>query len=122
MATGIAYSDANGKPSPSTMACGGQELEPFPMSIKQGIATAIEAKVKAIYDKYASWRIGLTHDWADRKKQWENAGESVTAWGCWQADSLSDAQGIESHFINKGMKGGTGGNLDSRKTVYVYIF
>jgi hypothetical protein len=92
------------------------------MSTKSDIIAAIDAKVAAIYNKYASWRIGLTHDWADRKKQWEGTGENVGAWTCWQADSLSDAQDIERHFINKGMKGGTGGNLSANKTVYVYIF
>jgi len=39
----------------------------------------------------------------------------------WKADSLSDAQDIEAYFIDRGMDGGTGGNLSATKTVYVYI-
>jgi hypothetical protein len=48
--------------------------------------------------------------------------QDVSHWAAWEADSLSDAQDIEKYFINKGMKGGTGGNLDSRYKTYVYIF
>ena len=32
------------------------------------------------------------------------------------------AQDIESFFINESMKGGTGGNLSSQVTSYVYVF
>ena len=46
----------------------------------------------------------------------------VKHWTMWTADTLADAQNVEAHFINKGMDGGTGGSLDSRKTAYVYIF
>jgi hypothetical protein len=31
-------------------------------------------------------------------------------------------QDIESLFLEKGMKGGTGGDLSARKTLYVYIY
>ena len=48
--------------------------------------------------------------------------QNVGAWRNWTADSLSDAQDIESYFIDKGMKGGTGGDLSSYRAVYVYIF
>jgi predicted GIY-YIG superfamily endonuclease len=71
---------------------------------------------------YSIWTIGLTHDPAERKQQHENEGKSTTYWQQWTADSLSDAQDIESYFINeKGMKGGTGGDLSSRRVVFVYI-
>ena len=53
--------------------------------------------------------------------QQQSEGQSVRT--CrWTADSLSDAQDIERHFISKGMKGGTGGDLSAYKTVYVYVF
>lgn len=78
---------------------------------------AINAKV--LTPSY--YRIGLTHDLLERKAYWA-AQETVKYWADWTADSLADAQDIESHFINKGMKGGTGGNLSSNKTVYVYVF
>jgi len=46
----------------------------------------------------------------------------MSSWHNWTADSLADAQEIENYFINeKGMKGGVGGDLSARKTVYVYI-
>ena len=81
---------------------------------------AIQSKVGSSYNLY---RIGLTHDLAERKGYWKDTEkENVTYWVNWTADSLSDAQDIERHFINKGMKGGTGGDLSSRKTVYVYVF
>jgi len=83
----------------------------------QGIANAIVSRVGS--SSFSSWRIGL----AERKKYWSGTeNENVTHWTAWQADSLSDAQQVEAHFINKGMKGGTGGDLSARKTVYVYIF
>ncbi len=89
------------------------------MSSKTGIINAIEKRVST----YSVWRIGLTHDLADRKAYWRDTkNQNVTYWTAWEADSLSDAQDIEAHFIEKGMKGGTGGDLSPRKTVYVYIF
>lgn len=73
--------------------------------------------------EYGIWRIGLTHDLSERKSYWENTEhESVTRWSDWEADSLLDAQDIEAHFISKGMKGGTGGDLSPHKNVFVYVF
>lgn len=89
------------------------------MATKADIKAAIEKKVST----YSYWRIGLTHDLAERKAYWKDTkNQDVTYWTAWEADSLSDAQDIEAHFIDKGMKGGVGGDLSSRKTVYVYIF
>lgn len=89
-------------------------------SITQAIINRVES-VKTV--DYSAWTIGLTHDPAERKQQHEADGKTTTYWEQWVADSLSDAQGLESYFINtKGMKGGTGGDLSARKTVYVYIF
>jgi hypothetical protein len=90
------------------------------MTTKIGIISAINAKVGSLYSAY---RIGLTHDTADRKRHWKEVEkQDVTYWAQWQADSLSDAQDIEANFINKGMKGGTGGNLSARYITYVYVF
>jgi hypothetical protein len=89
------------------------------MASKATIKAAIESKVGTT--EYKIWRIGLTHDLTERKEYWGTQG-SVTYWSSWTADSLSDAQDIEAHFINKGMKGRVGGNLVSYKTVYVYVF
>jgi hypothetical protein len=90
------------------------------MSTKAGIKAAIIAKIGST--NYDIWRIGLTHDWIQRKKEWKEEGQIVDYWSCWAADSLWDAQDLESHFINNGMKGGVGGNLSYSKTVYVYVF
>ncbi len=88
---------------------------------KPQIASAITTKVGT--SGYSIWRIGLTHDLMERKKYWRDTeNQNTEYWSNWAADSLSDAQDIESHFINKGMKGGTGGDLSARKTVYVYVF
>jgi hypothetical protein len=91
------------------------------MASKGSIISAIDSRVGT--SSYSSWRIGLTHDLATRKQHWKDTErENVTYWTNWTADSLSDAQDIEAHFISLGMKGGTGGDLSSHKTVYVYIF
>jgi hypothetical protein len=87
------------------------------MASKTSIIAAIEAKVVT----YGYYRIGLTHDLTERKTYWAGQ-ESVQYWVDWKADSLSDAQDIEKFFINKGMKGGTGGNLSALKTTFVYVF
>ena len=77
--------------------------------ITQAITDRVESAKPA---DYSLWTIGLTHFPDDRKKQRQ-----------WIADSFSDAQAIESFFINqKGMKGGTAGDFDNQKTVYIYIF
>jgi hypothetical protein len=91
---------------------------------KQEIIKAINARVTSLGASFSAWRIGITHDPVERKNNWsETEKENVGCWTQWQADSLSDAQDIESYFINeKKMKGGTGGDMDSRKTTYVYIF
>jgi hypothetical protein len=89
-------------------------------SIKQEIIERVESS-KTV--DYSVWTIGLTHDPAERNEQHEADGKSTKYWKQWVADSLSDAQDIESFFINtKGMKGGTGGVLSALKTVYLYIF
>lgn len=86
---------------------------------KQTIIDEITAMVGT---NYSAWRIGLTHDPSKRKEEWKNEGMNVSAWAEWEADSLTDAEDIESKFIDLGMQGGTGGNLSSDEDVYVYIF
>jgi hypothetical protein len=78
-------------------------------SITQAITDRVESAKPA---DYSVWTIGLTQFPNERKKQRQ-----------WIADSLSDAQGIESFFINKkGMKAGATVVFNDHKTVYVYIF
>ena len=93
----------------------------FGMATKDSITTAIESALGKT--AYHNWRIGLTHDSDERKKYWkETEKQSVNRWSQWQANSLSDAQDIESHFIKRGMKGSTGGELSATKAIYVYVF
>ncbi len=89
---------------------------------KNDIIDAIIARVGT--SGFSSWRIGLTQDLAERKTHWkETEKEDIQYWTNWTADSLTEAQDIESFFINvKGMKGGTGGDMSPWKTTYVYIF
>jgi hypothetical protein len=91
---------------------------------KEDIIDAIESRVRRSRTvDYSSWRIGLTQDPDDRKKQHDNKQRRTAHWKQWRADSLSDAEQIESHFISeRHMQGKTGGVLDAGKTVYVYIF
>lgn len=91
------------------------------MSGKATIKQAIEDKIGT--SKYSVWRIGLTHDLAERKAHWRDTKkEDVSHWSSWTPDSLRDAMDIEAHFIAKGMKGGTGGDLSPQKTAYVYVY
>ena len=89
---------------------------------KSEIIAAIEKKVGST--AYSIWRIGITNDPNERKRYWtETEKQSTTSWSQWQADSLADAQAIESYFINeKKMKGGTGGDMSAYRTAYVYVF
>ncbi len=87
---------------------------------KTSIMAGIDAKCGS---SYTIWRIGLTHDPVARKQEWKDAGENVTYWRDWEADSLADAQAIETYYINeKKMKGGTGGDMSPHKRVWVYVF
>jgi hypothetical protein len=88
------------------------------------IIQAIIDRIESAKSKdYSIWTIGLAHDTDERKQQHERDGKFTKYWKEWAADSLSKARNIESHFISqKGMQGGTGGDLSSHRTVYVYIF
>ncbi len=88
---------------------------------KTEIINAINAKVGST--RYNIWRIGLTHDLIERRRIWSEVEKlNVALWSKWQADLLSDAQDIETFFIDKGMKGSTGGDLSPDKTTFVYVF
>lgn len=90
------------------------------MATKQSIVLGIEQRVQdSKAPNYNSWRIGITHDWQQRYVDWGKPPNFLY----WEADSLEDAQAIETHFIHqKGMDGGTGGDLSAWKMAYVYIF
>ncbi len=93
-------------------------------------ATTIKSRIKSrIEDSknstYSDWVIGITSEPVTRKK----AHGDPKYWTMWDADSEKVAREVETYFLNeypeeksKRMKGGTGGDIDGRKTVYVYIY
>ena len=87
---------------------------------KKSIIRAIILRVESAKTKnYSIWTIGITQSHQQRKKEHGNP----PYWQMWRADTLKDAQEMESYFINeKGMKGGTGGDLEPQYITYVYIF
>jgi len=78
---------------------------------ESAIKSAIEAKVNV----YSAWTIGVTDDPERRKR--EHGNPSV--WYQWDADSEQVARNVEAYFVEKGMKGDTGGVGGAD---YVYIF
>lgn len=79
----------------------------------------IEHRVSSANTKnYAIWTIGVTDD-PDRRKDEHGKDHDVKYWMLWKADNETAARNVEAYFINKGMKGGTGGHGTAD---YVYVF
>ncbi len=70
---------------------------------------------RIVNGKYSLWTIGVTDDPSRRRQEHGNP----KYWHQWDADTEQQARNVESYFLNKGMKGGTGG---MGKADYVYIF
>jgi hypothetical protein len=81
------------------------------MASESAIKEAIEGKVT----HYSVWTIGVTDDPDRRREEHDNPD----IWYHWNADSEQVARNVEAYFIDKGMKGGTGGGGGAD---YVYIF
>jgi len=81
------------------------------------MATEAEIKkdIEDIVKTYSDWTIGVTDTPADRRRKHGHP----SPWYQWNADTEQAARNVEAHFIEKGMKGGTGGQ---GKADYVYIF
>jgi hypothetical protein len=69
--------------------------------------------------KYEIWTIGITDDPERRKSEHEAQDENVKYWKDWKADTETIARNVEKYFLDKGMKGSTGGG---EHPTYVYIF
>lgn len=83
---------------------------------KSQIVGAIEDRVmRAKTKKYSIWTIGITANPDERRNKHGNPEH----WMHWKSNSESDARDIEKHFLDKGMKGETGGG---ERPIYVYIF
>jgi hypothetical protein len=72
------------------------------------VAGAMIAKIGMTAPR--SWRVGLTHQPAERRRQWSQFYD-MSGWTDWLMASLKDAQQVEAAMINLGVTGGTGGNL-----------
>jgi len=80
------------------------------------IITAIEQRVASAKEKnYSIWTIGITADPERRKNEHDNP----KYWMQWEADSEAIARNVEKYFLDKGMRGDTGGG---EHPTYVYIF
>ena len=79
------------------------------------IKQEIEKIIKSSNTKYSSWTIGITDD-PERRKREHNNPET---WMQWRADTETIARNVEKYFLEKGMKGDTGGGKNPN---YVYIF
>lgn len=80
------------------------------------IIQEIENKVNSTKTKdYTIWTIGITDDTERRRKEHDNP----KYWQDWKADTEGIARNVEKHFLDKGMKGDTGGGDTPN---YVYIF
>jgi len=80
------------------------------------IISEIEKRVMSTENKkYSVWTVGITNDTERRKDEHGNP----KYWLDWYAESENDVRTIEKHFLDKGMKGDTGGG---NTPDYVYIF
>lgn len=77
--------------------------------------SAIKAAIEKIVVSYSNWTIGVTDDPTRRRS--EHGNPSI--WHQWDADTETVARNVEKYFLDKGMKGGSGG---SGRADYVYIF
>ena len=70
--------------------------------------------------RYSDFYVGITND-VDRRLFGEhNVDKEHWGWIYAQANDKNVAQLVEEYFLNKGMKGDTGGGTDD--TVYVYCY
>jgi len=65
------------------------------------------------------WTIGITDDPVRRKAEHDGQGNDTKHWKDWKADTETIARSVEKQFLDKGMKGGTGGG---EHPTYVYVF
>ncbi len=83
------------------------------------IIEAIQQKIGKT--DYNIWTIGITDDPVRRKSEHDvpHQGKITMYWKDWKADTEAIARSVEKHFLDKGMKGGTGGG---EHPTYVYVF
>ena len=77
--------------------------------------SVIKAAIEAIVTRYSIWTIGVTDDPNRCKGEYGNP----SSWHHWDADSEQIARDVEAYYLDKGMKGDTGGG---GRADYVYIW
>jgi hypothetical protein len=87
----------------------------------QEIADAIYQHLSGRTD-FAKFYIGITNDIERRLFGEHNVSkEQGTQWWIYKkAIDAKDARAVEQHFLDKGMKGGSGGGDDNSVFVYCY--
>ena len=87
---------------------------------KEEIIREIENRVNRSKEpKYSHWTVGITNDPERRKKEHEIENHDTKFWMNWKTDSETIARDVEKYFLNKEMKGDTGGG---ERPTWVYIF
>ena len=87
---------------------------------KSQIISEIESRVNDSEEvDYSIWTVGITDTPKVRKDQHDSEGKDVQHWKDWSTNSEKDGRDIEEYFLDKGMKGDTGGGGSAS---YVYIF
>lgn len=84
-------------------------------SLEMNIHQIRAAIIEWVGSDYSNWYIGITDDPDTRRQQHTN----TSRWKAWPANSENDAREIEREFLNKGMRGDTGGGY-TPNWVYVY--
>lgn len=76
--------------------------------------------MKSHKEYYSDFYVGITND-IERRLFVEHNVKKDNHWYIYQAAiDKSEAQTVEEYFINKGMKGDTGGGTDD--SIYVYCY
>lgn len=87
---------------------------------KSQIISEIEGRVSRAEKKdYSIWTVGVTDTPKIRKDQHDSDKKDVKHWKDWSTNSEKDGRDIEEYFLDKDMKGDTGGGGSAS---YVYIF
>ena len=87
---------------------------------KSQIISEIESRVNGSETAdYSIWTIGISDTSKVQKDQHDNDGKDVQHWKDWSTNSKKDGRDIEKYFLDKAMKGDTGGGGSAS---YVYIF
>ncbi len=75
---------------------------------------------KSSKEYYSDFYVGITND-IERRLFTEHNVHKDNAWWIWrEATNKATAQAVEEYYLDKGMKGDTGGGTDDSTYVYCY--